>query len=492
MFKKRKARLQAELHEDLAAALRDADPEVRGKAAGDTAETAELGWALRELALAMAREQSVDEPFDSLAGAFAVALRRDRAIRERTEAVFAAHLDDPEEFLREWTALTADLGGAPALSEISPDARDDARGRLRQIRDHDWTAQGLAHAGRPDSFAYEVRFGVAVTLACIVVRRAVPLPADEAERLRAAARDALAKALPLAPGGPERTDVLTELAEQPEDESWTDRARCCLLIDEALSLCDDADPDRVALGVEALSAVLLFNGVFRSDRIRETLDRLAAGPSDAVALSELLCCYERLHMDEPLEAPPLPLFLDALRHADARVRSAAAEGLDPMAEGSPSEGDAVDALVDLLEHDADLGVRVSAARTLAGLVCAEERNSWATFDALQRHADSPVPEIRALSLRDALKRGTPDAYDRLLRELEPSDVHWEFLSAYSYAAMRHDFRLSPDIRPRLVERLEHLRSSGWSDRCEDPDAYPDPEDRAEMLDEILRDLRADA
>ncbi|MEV8019050.1 hypothetical protein AB0O76_22455 [Streptomyces sp. NPDC086554] len=492
MFKKRRERRQAELHEELAAALRDADPDVRGKAAADAAANADPAWALRELAQALEREQSVNEPFDSFASSFADVLRRDRAIRERTEAVFAANLDDPEGFLREWTALTADLGGAPAPSEISPDARDDARDRLRQIRDHDWTAQGLAHAGRPDSFAYEVRFGVAVMLACVVARRAVPLPADESDRLRSRTRDALAKALPLAPGGPERTDVLTDLAEQPEVESWTDRARSCLLIDEALALCDDEDPDRVALGVEALSAVLLFNGVFRYRRIRETLDRLADGPPDAVALSELLCCYDGLHMNEPLEAPPLPLFLDALRHADARVRSAAAEGLDPMVEGSPSEGEAVHALIDLFEHDADRGVRVSAARTLAGLRCAEERNSWAAFDALQRHADSGVPEIRALSLRDALQRGTPDAYDRLLRELESTDVHWEFLSAYTFAALNHGFRLSPDIRPRLVERLERLRASGWANHSEAPDAYPDPEDRIDMLDELLRDLRADA
>ncbi|MCX4671593.1 HEAT repeat domain-containing protein [Streptomyces sp. NBC_01381] len=493
MFKKRKARLQAELHEDLAGALRDADPEVRGKAAGDMAETAELGWALRELALAVEREPSTQEPFLTLAVGLANTLRRHPTLRERTERIFAGHLDDPHGFVREWTGLMAELGGGPAVRMVDTDLRDDMAGRLDVLRGEGWTEEGLSGGGRhPDSVAYHVAFGASVIIVCSVIRRNEPLTATEADRIRAETRAVLERALPLPPGGDERSELTVPLAVQPDEESWSDRARHGLRTDEALAWCASTEPDRVTLGVELLADLLLFGDTVRSEQIVATLDRLVREEPQPLTLTDLMNCYGNVHVSVPLQDPPFQLFFDGLSHPDDRVRTEAASGLESLAPGTPEEGRAVAGLIEVLDHDSENGVRRMAAESLAGMKWVEERNSWAAVDALERHADSPVAEIRAQSLRDAIQRGTPDAYDWLLREFENPDVSWHFISAYTIASLGDDFLLPSDIRPAFVERLERLATSGWADRCEDPDAYPDAEDRAEMLDEILRDLRADA
>ncbi|MGW0531303.1 HEAT repeat domain-containing protein [Streptomyces sp. NPDC003032] len=485
MFKTRRDRRQAELAE----LLRDPDAAVRAGAAAEAAETADVEWALRELAQAVAREPYTESFHESVADGFAAALRREAAVRDRTERTFAEHLDDPEGLVRAWTGLVAELGGPPAVRDVGEDLRDDMRERLTYLRGEGWTAEGIAGLGRPGGFARDLAFDLAVIVASLVVRRNEPLPVEEAERIRTGTRAALAEALLRPPGDKERSDILVDLTQHPEDEAWTDRARLGLLFDEALALCADEDPDRRKLGVETLSDLLLFNGVFRPARVGETLAELAAEPLDAASLSELLHCYDVLHVGDPLEDPPLRLFLDGLRHSDARVRAAAAEGLNPMVEGTALEGEAVSALVGLLEHDTDDKVRVTAARTLSGLDYAGKSEARAAADALERAADSPVPEVRAFSLRDALEYGAPDAFDRLLRELESPDVHWAFLTHCTAVSLYDGFRLPDGIRPRLVERLRRLEASGWADRCEDAEDYPDPEDRAEMLSTLLERLR---
>lgn len=498
MYKELRARRQAVRYEELAAALRGADPDVRALAADDTAELAELGWALRELSQAVAREPSTLEPFLSVASSLATALRRHPPLRERTERIFAGHLDDPEGFVREWTGLMAELGGGPAVRMVDTDLRDDVAGRLVYLRGEGWTEEGLSGAGQhPDSFTYHVKFGTSVIVACTAIRRHEPLTATEADRIRAETRAVLERALPLPPGGDERSDLTVPLAVQPDDESWSDRARHGLRIDEALAWCASTEPDRVALGVDLLSDLLL-SSTLRSEQILATLDRLVREEPHPLTLSDIMRCYGTMHLRVPLQDPPFQLFFDGLNHPDGRVRTQAAGGLELLARGTPEEGRAVAVLVDALDQDPENRVRRMAADSLADMKWVEERNSRAAVDALERHADSPVPEIRAQSLRDAIQRGTPDAYDRLLREFENPDVDWHFISAYTRAAytkaasLDDDFLLPPDIRAAFVERLERLAASGWADRCEDPDGHPGPEDRAEMLDEILGDLRADA
>ncbi|MEU7577177.1 hypothetical protein AB0B50_06170 [Streptomyces sp. NPDC041068] len=490
MFKKRRERKQAELHEQLAGALRDPDTAVRAKAATTAAESARLEWALRELAQAVAREPWTDDFDETVVDGFAVTLRRDPAVRERAERIITEHLTDPEGFLRAWTGFVAEIGGPPALGDIGEDLRDDMRERLTYLRGEGWTPEGPDGFGRPGTFARDLAFDLAVMLASLVLRRNEPLSAAETEQVRTGMRAALAEALPLAPGGTERAKALGALTKPPQDGSWTEHARVGVMVDEALEMCADADQDRMALGIETLSLILLLDGVFRYGPVKKTLDRLAGGEPDALVLREVLSCYDYLHTHKPLDEPPLALFLEGLRHADVGVRKAAVEGLNPMAEGSPAEKEAVDGLVDRLEHDEDTAVRESAARTLVGLDCAEEGNALAASDALERSADSPVPALRALSLRDALRRGIPDAYDRILHELESPDPHWEFVWGLA-DFLDGEIPLPDDIRPRLIERLERLSTSGWTGRCDDPDGYPDAEDRAEKLPELLKRLRAE-
>ncbi|MBW5423569.1 hypothetical protein GKQ77_18720 [Streptomyces sp. BG9H] len=485
MFKKRREREQAELAE----LLRHPDRAVRAKAAADAAGSADVEWALRELARAVAREPYAESFSETVADGFAAALRRDPVVRERTERVFAEHLDDPEGLVRAWTELVAGLGGPPAVRDVGQDMADDMRERIVHLRGRGWTAEGIAGLGRPGDFARDLAFDIAVIVAALVVRRNEPLAPDEAQRVRSGIRTALAEALAHPPGGTERGDILVDLTQQPEEDSWTDRARLGLLFDEALALCGDEDADRRQLGVETLSDLLLFHGVFRPGPVGEALAGLASEPLDAVSLSELLHAYDVLHVGAPLDDPPVRLFLDGLRHDDARVRAAAADGLNPMAEGSALEAETVTALAGLLEHDTDDKVRAAAARALHGLDFAGESEARAAADALARAADSPVAEVRALSLRKALERGAPGAYDRLLRELESPDVHWAFLTQYTVVAENAEARLPADVRPRLMERLERLEASGWAERWDGEEDYPDEEDRAEILAALLEHLR---
>ncbi|MYY85892.1 MULTISPECIES: HEAT repeat domain-containing protein [unclassified Streptomyces] len=492
MFKKRRERRPAELHQELGVALRDPDVTVRAKAALAAAEGAELEWALRELAAAVAREPWTDDFHETVVDGFCAALRRDAGVRQRVEGIVAGHLDDPEGFLRAWTGFVEELGGPPVLREVGEDIQDDMRERLTYLRGQGWTPQGLDGVGRPGDFHRDLAFDFAVMLASLVVRRNEPLGAEDADRLRGRAQSLLAEALPLAPGSKERTDIVGGLARAADGESWSERAQVGLLIDEALGLCADRDPDRSTLGVDLLSDLLLFNDTLRYGPVRRALDRLAGGRPGPRVLAEVLRCYDELQMHKPLDEPPYALFLEALRHPDADVRGAAADGLNPMAAGSPVEGEAVEGLVGLLDHDEETVVRVAAARALAGLDCAEERNAGAVTDALQRHADSSVPALRAVSFRDALARNIPDAYDRLLHELASPDAHWGFVAACLFAAVDDGFRLPDDIRPRVLERLERLEASGWTDRCAEPDGCPDPDDLAEMLSRLREGLRADA
>ncbi|MGW6532494.1 HEAT repeat domain-containing protein [Streptomyces venezuelae] len=492
MFKKRRERKQAGLQEELGAALRNPDAAVRARAAVEAAEEADPQWALRELAGAVAREPWTDDFHETVVDGFSAALRRDAGARQRVEGIVAGHLDDPEGFLRAWTRFVEELGGPPALREVGEDIQDDMRERLTYLRGHGWTPQGLDRLGRPGDFQRDLAFDFAVILASLVVRRNEPPSTEDAERLLGRTRARLAEALPLAPGSKERVDIVVDVAQAADEDSWTERAQVGLLIDEALALCADQDPDRGTLGVELLSDLLLFNDTLRYGAVRRTLDRLAEGKPGPRVLADVLRCYDELQTHRPLDEPPYPLFLEALRHPDADVRQAAVSGLDPMAEDSPVEREAVEGLVALLDHDGETAVRVAAARTLAGLDCAEERTAGAVADALRRHADSPVPAVRAVSFRDALARSVPDAYDRLLHELESPDVHWGFVAACLFAAEDDGFRLPDDIRPRVLERLERLRASGWTDRCAEPDGYPDPDDLADMTDALVERLRADA
>ncbi|MER5254270.1 hypothetical protein [Streptomyces sp. NPDC002855] len=511
MFTKRRARKQAELHEELAAALRDPDTEVRRMASKTAAESGELSWALRELASAVEREPWAEEFSETVVEGFAAALRRERPLRERTERIFTQHLDDPEGLVRAWTELTAELGGAPALREVDSDLRDDMRAALRRLRGRAWASEGLFRTGDPDGFLRAMAFDDAVTLTCVAMRWSTPVSGQEADQVRAEARTALKNALLHAPGSEERAVLLAPFAPASEQESWTDRARAAIRADEALALCTDEvldlctseankanegeaneegeneGRDMVTLGVEALAKVLFCNTV-RRDRVLETLDRLVARQAqdtrDPFLLSGILQCYQHLHLPRSLEDPPLDLFLDGLRHPHPAVRASAADGLLPIAAGSPEEGRAVEGLIGLLDHDPEVSVRRVAASELRWLQAGEAGHALAAdalaAQALERQADSADPEIRALSIADALRRGAPDAFDRLLGALESPDPHWELLVGLSYVpgGVRSGLP-SRSVRKVLIERLEALHDTGWAVRNA-PEGFSDAAAREEL------------
>ncbi|MGW0906015.1 HEAT repeat domain-containing protein [Streptomyces sp. NPDC002853] len=503
MFTKRRERKQAELHEKLAAELRDPDAAVRRRAAATAAASADPRWALRELTSAVEREPWAEEFQETVVDGFAAALRREQPVRERTERIFAAHLDDPEGFVRAWTELTEELGGAPAVREVPGDLRDDMRARLTSLKERGWTAQGLAGLGRPDDFVRELAFDLAVLLASVVMRRNTPLPAEEAAQVRAEARATLKKALPHAPGSTERAALLGPFPRKAELGSWTDRARAGLRADEALALCASDEPELITLGAEAL-AKLLFGEAVRREEVLTTLDRLLTDPAPFL-LSRILDCYSNLHAVLPLDPAPLGLFLDGLRHPDPGVRASAAEGLESIAPGSADEGRAVEGLVDLLDDDPEILVRRHAATALRWMDYGEDRHSRVGAEALKRQADAADPELRAHSVADALRCGVPDAYDRFLAGLESPHVHSQLLSGLLNVPTDSGFVLpSRSVRKELIERLEALRDSGWADqeapgatapKTPGPDsARPNVEfltaaDRAELLADLIEALR---
>ncbi|MFC8124336.1 HEAT repeat domain-containing protein [Streptomyces sp. NPDC057302] len=480
MFTKRRARKQAELHEELAAALRDPDAEVRRKASKAAAESGDLRWALGELTQAMEREPWAESFSETVVEGFAAALRRERALRERTEQIFTRYLDDPEGFVRAWTALTAELGGAPAVRDVDSDLRDDTRSCLQQLSDRAWPDGGLFSVGEPNGFLRNAAFDDAVSLACHALRGSTPLSEQEADQVRAETRTALKNALLHTPGSEERATLLAPFTPATELEAWTDRARAVIRADEALALCpsqpneggegegEDEAQDMVTLGVQALARIL-FGKMVRRDRVLETLDRLVARQAhdtqDPFLVSAILRCYHHLHRPMSLENPPLDLFMDGLRHPHPAVRVSAADGLIALAAGSPEEGRAVQGLVGLLEHDPDDGVRRTAAAELRWLDDGGTAHDGLAAGALERQADSADPEIRALSVSDALRRGAPDALDRLLGALASPDPHWDLLVGLSYVPDGPRRGLpSRSVRKVLIERLETLRDSGWAER----------------------------
>lgn len=491
MFKKRRERKQAKLHAELARALRDPDAAVRATAASDAAVSANLAWALPELAAAVAREPWTDDFHETVVDGFAVALRRDAALRERTERIFSGHLEDPEGFVRAWTGFVAELGGPPAPPETGEDLCDDMRERLTYLRDEGWRPEGIDGLGRPGTFLRDLAFDLAVMLASLVVLRNEPLSAEESEQVRDETRAILEKALTFPPDSTERLVLIAPLGDEPDDESWKDRARHGAQVDETLTLCMSTDDDRMALGVETLHHQIMRDDVLRRRRTRTVLDHLLAREQTPFVLYQVLGCYARLHLVSGLPDPPVELFLTRMRDTDVDVRSSAAAGLGIIAPGTPKETEAVAALVKRLDHDSDAEVRAAAAHSLTGLSRAEEPGARAVADALARHAASPVPEIRAASLRHAMEHGAPDAYDRLLSELDSADVHWQFLASSELALTGTNVSLPEEARLPLLERLERLAASGWAACHVDPDdGFPDADDRAEMLNDLLERVRA--
>ncbi|MEV0171577.1 hypothetical protein AB0I00_10710 [Streptomyces sp. NPDC050803] len=485
-FGRRRAQKEQERREELSLRLRSAQAEVRAAAATEIAEAPDLEWAVRELARALDREPT-PETFHDIAWPFSTALRRDRATRQHIEHMFASRVDDPAALVQDWTALLAEYGADTAVETVDDDLAEDVRGRLERLRKQGWRHHELARM-KPDSYAYMVAFGTAVELLHEAMLRAVPLASDQEERSRKETQAAFAQALAHAPDSEERSEILIALSEGPDDESWTDRPLAALHIEEALALCRSAEPDRVTLGVEALHCMLLFNDALRRGAIRATLDRLCVPEQEPFTLSTALRCYTVLRNHQEMADPPVEVFLTALHHPDARVRAAAASGLDPMAGEQPQEARAVAELIDVMDHDPDITVARCAARSLALIVCAEEAHTRTASRALARRADAEDAGIRAAVVEGALFREEPGAFARLTAELQRSDVEPAFIAAIEFICGL-DVTIPDDARAELTGLLEHLEQAGWAELPADDENYPDPEDREELLEQALEALR---
>ncbi|CCK26090.1 hypothetical protein BN159_1711 [Streptomyces davaonensis JCM 4913] len=480
-----------ERQQGLSARLASPEAAVRAAAAAEIAEERDWAWAVRKLARALDREPT-PRTFDDIAGAFGDALRRDRATRQRIEHMFASHLDDPSSLVRDWIALLAEYGVETPATTVDDDLAEEVRGRLERLREQGWRHHELARM-RPESFAYAVAFGTAVELLHESILRTAPLTAEEAERARAQARDAFERALPHPADSDERGDILLDLCELPDDESWTARSLAALRTEEVLALSQDADPDRSALGVEALEYLLAYwDDIPRRTVTRETLDRLSARDQPPLTLARVLRCYASMHNKRDLTDPPVDLFLTSLSHPDARVRAAAASGLDAFGGGSAEEARVVAALIEALEHDPDIAVVRSAAHSLALIVCSELANTLRASAALARKADAVDARVRAASVEGALFRNEAGAFGRLVAEFERSDVEPAFVEVVDFICGLQDSGATDEIRTELTRLLERLGRRDWPELPFEDDLYPDPEDRADLLEKTLETLRTPA
>ncbi|MCX5359411.1 HEAT repeat domain-containing protein [Streptomyces sp. NBC_00124] len=488
-FTERRARKEQERQRELSVRLRSPEPEVRAAAAGEIAQARDMAWAIRELAQAMDREPSPIW-FDAVAGPFCDAVCRDRAVQERVERMFAAHADAPVELVRAWTALLAEFGAGAALDTVDDELAAEVGARLRRVREQGGQPDELSGTD-PESLTYVVTFGVTVELLHDAVRRYVPLPADDIERTRRETRENLERALAHPARSDDRHALLVSHCELPDDETWADRQLAAVRIREALDLCGSAEPDRVALGVQALAVMLQLNHVCLNDAVRETLDSLCVPDQDPFTFSEVLSCYPSLHAGRRLPDPPVELFLAALGHADPLVRAHAAAGLDTIAPGQPAESRAVAALIEAMEHDPDIEVVRSAAYALATIPCSAEADTRAASAALAGKAGSADPGLRVASVDGAIHRDEPGAFDLLTAELRRTDVEARFVS--SVDLFLDLGKLPPkEVTAQWARLLERLRQDGWPDR---PNEHEDGDDtqpgfRMALLQLTLDKLRA--
>lgn len=488
-FTERRARKEQERQRELSVRLRSPEPEVRATSAGEIAQERDTAWAIRELAQAMDREPS-PAWFDGVAGPFCDAVCRDRAVRERVERMFAAHGDAPADLVRAWTAFLAEFGAGAAPDTVDDELAAEVGARLRRVGEQGGKFRELSGTD-PESLTYVVTFGVTVEVLHDAVRRYAPLPADDVDRARRATRETLERALAHPARSDDRHALLVSHCELPDDETWADRQLAALRIREALDLCRSAEPDRVALGVEALAVMLRFNHVCLNDAVRETLDSLCVPDQDPFTFSEVLSCYSALHADRRLDDPPVELFLAALGHADPLVRANAAAGLDTIAAGLPEESRAVAALIEAMERDPDVEVVRSAAYALATIPCREEADTRAASAALAGHAGSADPGLRVASVDGALHRDEPGACDRLTAELQRPDVEARFISSVGFF-LDIGKQPSKDVTAQWTRLLEALRQGGWTDRPNEHEDGDDtePDFRAALLELTLDKLRA--
>jgi hypothetical protein len=248
--------------------------------------------------------------------------------------------------------------------------------------------------------------------------------------------------------------------------------------DGASALIRSPDPASKTLGAEILDQ--LFVGMREGRRLvspaSELLRELCRQPmqQDPEVLAAALPPYAHL-CDEAQ-----PLLYELLDHPDSGVRRTAAE-LIAAAGAEFADDRQVDALIDLLDRDADPEVREQAAEGLELiLTCyAYVPQGQRIAEVLRDRLDDPTPGIRAAAITAAGGQDVDATVKRLVAELTAQDeVAWQFVEAFGHLQFLDD--CSTDLRAEAHRALRALAQRDWPEQA-DPSRFPGAPERADML-----------
>jgi hypothetical protein len=226
----------------------------------------------------------------------------------------------------------------------------------------------------------------------------------------------------------------------------------------------------------------IFDGVFILGRpdpgIREAgrilLDEICEWDQDPAVLSAALHPYAQLG------GTNAAMLLALLQHTDARVRASAAQ-LIATVENAIGDAAIEQALVQALEEDEDSDVRIRAA---AGLELLAQDDPECLERAAELFADyltDPEPEIRRVAVVITTVDDLPRRLELVAQELDEPEPAWPFVDLCGWIEVEAG---TPAVGERIRQRLRELWDVRWAERAR-PGLYPDPAERAEMLDAAI-------
>jgi len=290
------------------------------------------------------------------------------------------------------------------------------------------------------------------------------------------------QALALPSGGMRRWNTLAPLGEADLDD----------VAAVASAFLTGDDPPRAVLAGEMLDTAIARHG-FRGSR-----------PSADTTAALRLLLEPACHPDQPpdlivaalsplamLEGTHPSLLQPLVSHPDPKVRAIALRlwaNLLTDDDDAPPEhvlNATLDMLTDALDHDPAPQVRAEAAGALDMLHLEatqwpNHRGSGRIYERLAGFRHDPLPEVRAQVLSAALREHVSGAVDQLLTELADPDTHWQFVNC-----IQPGLPNPTDLR----QALTRLQQTGWPDRSCDPDTYPEPDDRRQLLQQALTDCQ---
>ncbi|MBR7829632.1 hypothetical protein KDK95_25220 [Actinospica sp. MGRD01-02] len=249
-----------------------------------------------------------------------------------------------------------------------------------------------------------------------------------------------------------------------------------LVYEAGETLMRSGDPSSMALAGQILDGVFILGspgpGIREAGRV--LLDEICEWDQDPAVLSAALHPYAQLG------GTNAAMLLALLQHTDARVRASAAQ-LIATVENAVGDAGIEQALVQALEEDEDSDVRIRAA---AGLYLLAQDDPECLERAAELFADylaDPEPEIRCAALVITTIDDLPRRLDLVAQELDAAEPAWPFVDLCSGVEVE---AATPAARERIRLRLRELWEVRWAERVR-PDLYPDPAERAEMLDAAI-------